>query len=1011
MRTAAVLVATLGLVACAAPGGDPVAATASAAVDGDCRVVQRAPATQISSLPTFDLVCGEGRGDGPRGVLAFVERALPADPGSARAQALAAAQRGPMATDQAQRLACRDGDWLEGEGAGPTAGWRVAPCTARLGGWPTATVVVPLGGGLLLGDLPPNQVARLPEIAAAVGANLAVAPPAPPADWAGASDAWVLRSFGAAARFDPADVDRYRARMRQAPVLSARGDNLEAERAYREALTIQLRMLPGDHPALIETLVGLAIEIAVQRRAEEAEQTFRRAEQIARAANAEEALQVQLRSGRAIAAGVVGDGPRALQLAREVTAIHRRNIVGGGGRQLLAGAGQSTDVDLANALNIEAIMALIANDVDGAGRAIDEAITLLDANPGLPVWWRPAFLLQAAEVARRRDRFDLAEQYLLTSLDLRRRSFGESRQTASVYLALGRLYRSEKMLPESLTMFRQGVQIIESDTGGRAELSIDRFYPYLNVLNDSADAEPARRLDYAVEMFRASQLVQGPVAAEAFSRAAAQLSLGESEVAVLSRRANDLKRRRDAALLEISAEAAKPSDRRDRRKEVALVEEVRQVSVEIAATEETLRTNYPNLDRMTAARAVGEADVLARIAPDEAVVTFTFGREGGFAFMLHRGRVRTAPVRLTLDEVEQAVATLRRPFQARGGAVAPYDLRAAHQLYRDLFAEFDSDLAAVKHLIVVPFGPLLALPPTLLVTQPAADGTDYARVAWLGSGRALSVAPSVRAFVEMRAARGEAPAPKPFLGVANPPFVGAAALAGRDPNAACRDSGVMEPALLAGLDPLPETAIEVERAARTLGAEPDALLIGAAANEENFRARKLDEYRVLYFATHGLLPGELKCQAQPGLALAPPPTQPDQAERDGLLDASEIAAMRMRADLVVLSACNTAGGGTGRFGGEALSGLAEAFFSAGARSLLVSHWQVPSEPTLALMAGMFDRLGGKLDGGIARALGDAQEALRQNPRTAHPVFWAAFTLIGDGGLSLTEISQQIASAN
>ena len=199
-------------------------------------------------------------------------------------------------------------------------------------------------------------------------------------------------------------------------------------------------------------------------------------------------------------------------------------------------------------------------------------------------------------------------------------------------------------------------------------------------------------------------------------------------------------------------------------------------------------------------------------------------------------------------------------------------------------------------------------------------------------------------------------------------------------------------------------------AAASLGASSDDLLIGAGATEEALRGRQLDQYRVLYFATHGLLPGELKCQAQPGLALAPPTGTPDRADRDGLLDASEVAALKLRADLVVLSACNTAGSGGGRFGGEALSGLAEAFFNAGARSLLVSHWQVPSESTMELMRGLFTKLGPDFEGGLSDAMEAAQAGLRNNPKSSHPVFWAAFTLVGDGGRSLREIDSQIAAA-
>jgi CHAT domain-containing protein len=201
--------------------------------------------------------------------------------------------------------------------------------------------------------------------------------------------------------------------------------------------------------------------------------------------------------------------------------------------------------------------------------------------------------------------------------------------------------------------------------------------------------------------------------------------------------------------------------------------------------------------------------------------------------------------------------------------------------------------------------------------------------------------------------------------------------------------------LISSLLPLPDTESEIASVSRALGVTgKDHLLVGRNATEEAFRNQSLDAYRVLYFATHGLLPGELKCQAEPGLVLTPPDQSTDR-QNDGLLEASEIAAMRVNADLVVLSACNTAGAG-GRFGGDALSGLAESFFFAGARNLLVSHWQVPSAATTQLMSALFESAGVDLNQGISPSLQVAQRRMISSEKTAHPFFWGAFVLVGDG---------------
>jgi CHAT domain-containing protein len=111
-----------------------------------------------------------------------------------------------------------------------------------------------------------------------------------------------------------------------------------------------------------------------------------------------------------------------------------------------------------------------------------------------------------------------------------------------------------------------------------------------------------------------------------------------------------------------------------------------------------------------------------------------------------------------------------------------------------------------------------------------------------------------------------------------------------------------------------------------------------------------------------------------------------------MLQASEIAQLKLNADLVVLSACNTAETGEA-VGGSALQGLSDAFFAAGAHSVLASHWEVPSAATETLMTGLFDSA--NRAHGLAQGLRQSQLALIARPGTAHPFYWAAFTIIGD----------------
>jgi CHAT domain-containing protein len=240
-------------------------------------------------------------------------------------------------------------------------------------------------------------------------------------------------------------------------------------------------------------------------------------------------------------------------------------------------------------------------------------------------------------------------------------------------------------------------------------------------------------------------------------------------------------------------------------------------------------------------------------------------------------------------------------------------------------------------------------------------------------------------------------APLPFVGFGDPAFAGerGSTRALKDALAVCRLEGGIDVRLLQNLPRLRETAQELKEISQALGASPEtSVILGAQTTKPKVISTNLSQYRVVAFATHGLLPGELRCQAEPALALTPPAT-PSPGD-NGLLDASDIAQFRLDADWVVLSACNTAGP-DGSLGGESLSGLARAFFYAGARTLLVSHWAVASRPTVMLTTGLFAQLAQTPTLSRAEALRRSQLILVDTAATSHPVFWAPFVLVGDGG--------------
>jgi CHAT domain-containing protein len=212
---------------------------------------------------------------------------------------------------------------------------------------------------------------------------------------------------------------------------------------------------------------------------------------------------------------------------------------------------------------------------------------------------------------------------------------------------------------------------------------------------------------------------------------------------------------------------------------------------------------------------------------------------------------------------------------------------------------------------------------------------------------------------------------------------------------------------LGSLPRLPDTADELRSIALALAADPDkALHLGKEANEQAVKKMNLTGYRIVAFATHGLMPGDLDGLTQPALALSSPAVAG--VEGDGLLTMDEILSLRLDADWVVLSACNS--GGAAAVGAEAASGLGRAFFYAGTRAVLVTNWAVYSEPARELVSDLFRRQAHDPALTRSEALQQAMMALLDEGGEAdadgnlsytygHPVFWAPYTLIGEGGRS------------
>ena len=533
---------------------------------------------------------------------------------------------------------------------------------------------------------------------------------------------------------------------------------------------------------------------------------------------------------------------------------------------------------------------------------------------------------------------------------------------------------------------------------------------YLRALERDASA--------SAEMFRVADFARGGAVQRALALGAARATVRDPNLAALIEEKEALELR----IVTLSGTLADllnaPADKRLDGVIGKMREDLAGERSRAARLAARIEREHREFGALTQPRPVSMEDARAALRPGSALVSVYVAEDRAYVWALASSGARAMAVRpVSAAQLAGWVGTLRKSLDPglveKVEDLPPFDLETAHRLYGELLEPVRSAWEGARTLVVIPHRALAHLPFGLLVTQPTSLPPEpdlrfagYRQVPWLAARAAVVQLPAATSLVTLARLPRPKDGRRPFIGFGDPIFTAEQAQRAMTRGIALRNldlprtSNDVAPAF-GQLPALPDTREEIRDIGRLLGADPEKeIVVGLAANEERVRKEELRSHRVIAFATHGLVPGDLEGLEQPALALSHPALA--RVAGDGLLDMTEILGLRLDADWVVLSACNTAAAGSA--GEEALSGLGRAFFYAGARAILVSNWPVETVSARLLTTEVFRRQAADPALTRAQALREAMlhvlhRGVSSDSRFAyaHPLFWAPFSLVGDGG--------------
>jgi CHAT domain-containing protein/Tfp pilus assembly protein PilF len=574
----------------------------------------------------------------------------------------------------------------------------------------------------------------------------------------------------------------------------------------------------------------------------------------------------------------------------------------------------------------------------------------------------------------------------------------------------------------------------------RFKIIVEAYIKLLVQLHGSR-GEDELRIDAVAETFRLADAIRGYTLRSALGASVARAAVVDPNLADLVRREQDASKQIHVLQSQLTVVLAIPESQRPPGAIEKLTRKIETLNQAIRALLKEIKKGFPKYSELADPVPAELPSLQEYLRTGEVMISIYSTNDFTLVWAIPpRGRVHFEVIKLGEKELAQIVADLRRalePDPKTFGDIPKFDVRLAYRLYSLLLKPVEKGWEKATDLLIVAHGPLSQLPFSVLPTALVTLGKDkselfsnYRKVPWLIRKVSITRLPSTASFANLRSLPKADPSRRAFVGFGDPFFnpaqlvqaqkekmghkvmhtgqAGSLQIRGiRIAETGNLDSEKITSAHLGSLNRLPDTAEEIRSIAEALNADLTRdIFIGQNAAERQVKNMDLTDRRILAFATHALVSGDLDGLDQPALALCAPAITGD--DEDGLLKMGEIMKLRMNADWVVLSACNT--GAADGEGAEAVSGLGRAFFYAGTRAILVSMWPVETTSARKLTTNLFRYQMADKKLSRARALRKSmlelidEAGLRYSATgnilvsCAHPLFWAPFIIVGDSGL-------------